>query len=437
MISTRIAVTALLALGCAAPIPTPEPAPVAAPAAAPAPVSAPMTSRPTPAADGIDRGSIPPSSKRLVSALDGQLNVPEGFKVAVFADTARGARGARFMALGPDGAVYLSQPRLGGGQITRLADTNNDGVADESSVVVSAIEGVHGLAFHNGYLYLAGLRGVHRVRLGASGKPEGAAEQLNTYAWTGRGHATRTIVFGRDGAMYVAIGSSCNICIEPSPELAAVMRYDADGRNGRVYSSGLRNAVGMAVHPTTGEIWVSQHERDNLRPDYQNLPSEEVNILRDGAHFGWPYCHDDRIPNPEATEAGPAANPPIPSDSVRAGFCTRSTPPALKVQAHAAPLGLTFLDRATSFPAEYHGDALLALHGSWNRTVPVGASIVRIRVQNGKPVAYEEFITGWQRPGGTGRQANRWGRPVDVLVYKDGSVLVSDDQAGAIYRVYR
>ena len=203
---------------------------------------------------------------------------------------------------------------------------------------------------------------------------------------------------------------------------------------GRLYSAGLRNAVGMAVHPTTGEIWVSQHERDNLQPDWQNLPSEEINILRDGGHFGWPYCHDDRVANPDS----------VVRDSVATGVCARTISPALKMQAHSAPLGLTFLSAATNLPAEYRGDALVALHGSWNRAVPVGAVVVRVRSQNGKPVAYEEFITGWQGESTAGQQPNRWGRPVDILVYKDGSLLISDDggqpatrNPGAIYRVYR
>jgi glucose/arabinose dehydrogenase len=399
-----------------------------------------------------NNGSIPPSSARMVSALDGKLRVPDGFKVQVFADT---VAGARFMALGPDGAVYVSLPRGGasggrgrgagagggnmdaprsaGGQVLRLIDRNNDGVAEAREIVVNGVEGAHGLAFHNGYLYIAGLRGVYRVKLDASGTPRGEPERLNEYPYE-RGHSTRTIVFGRDGAMYVSIGSSCNICIETHPEFAAVMRYDADGKNGRLYSSGLRNAVGMAVHPTTGEIWVSQHERDNLAPDFQDLPHEEVNILGDGAHFGWPFCHGNRIANPDTAVA----------NHMESGFCARTVPPALELQAHSAPLGLTFLDRATMFPAEYRGDAVLALHGSWNRNVPVGAVVVRIRTRDGKPVGYEEFVSGFQGESTPGQMPNRWGRPVDVLVYKDGSLLISDDggqprtrNPGAIYRVYR
>ena len=400
------------------------------------------------AAAQVDRGSIPPSSAAMVPALNGKLRVPEGLRISVFADS---VQNARFMASGPDGAVYVSQPRAGriggrgrggggaatagaeyfGGQVTRLVDRNNDGSADEREMI-ARVEGAHGLAFHNGYFYIAGLRGVHRMKLDATGKPAGQPEQLNSYPYT-RGHSTRSIVFGRDGGMYVSIGSSCNICIEESPELAAVVRYDADGRNGRVYSSGLRNAVGMAAHPTTGEIWVSQHERDNLRPDHQNLPHEEINILRDGGHFGWPYCHGDRVANPDSVVA----------DSVAAGVCQRTLAPALNLQAHSAPLGLTFLERATHLPAEYRGDALLALHGSWNRAVPVGAVVVRIRARDGKPVGYEEFITGWQGESQPGQAPNRWGRPVDIVVHRDGSLLVSDDgqqgsaNIGAIYRVHR
>jgi glucose/arabinose dehydrogenase len=173
----------------------------------------------------------------------------------------------------------------------------------------------------------------------------------------------------------------------------------------------------MAVHPRTGEIWVSQHERDNLRPEHEDLPPEEINVLRDGGDYGWPYCWGDRRPNPEFGDAA---------------RCASTVPPALRMQAHSAPLGLAFLDRATAFPAEYRGDALVAFHGSWNRDAPTGAKVVRVRVRDGRPVSYDDFITGWQTANG-----GRWGRPVDVLVYRDGSVLVSDDAGGAVYRVYR
>lgn len=344
------------------------------------------------------------------STYGGRLRVPKGFTVTDYARVPR----ARFMALGPDGAVYVSQPQ--NNQVTRLMDADGDGKAETQTIAVSGLNRPHGLAFHDGWLYIANTDAVVRVRLDANGQASGTPAKVAEYSG-GAGHWTRTVVFGPDGGMYVAIGSSCNICIEKTPDRAAVMRYDADGSNGRVFSSGLRNAVGVAVHPTTREIWVTQHERDNIAPDHQDLPPEEINILRDGADFGWPYCHSDRVPNPEF------------NDQAR---CAATVPPALKMQAHAAPLGITFLDKATSFPSEYRGDALVAFHGSWNRDTPTGATVVRIRVQNGKPASYEDFIVGWQDSAG-----KRWGRPVDVLVNKDGSVLVSDDMAGIIYRVAR
>ena len=217
--------------------------------------------------------------------------------------------------------------------------------------------------------------------------------------------------------MYVSIGSTCNICEERSDDRAAVVRFDADGSNRHVFAKGLRNAVGMAVHPGTGEIWVTQNERDNLQPDHEDLPPEEINILRDGSDYGWPYCHSDGVPNPEFRDAQ---------------RCAGTVPPALKMQAHSAPLGITFLDRATRLPADVRGDALVAFHGSWNRDVPTGAKVVRIRVKGGRPTGYEDFLTGWQDDRG-----RRWGRPVDVFVHADGSVLISDDQADVIYRVFR
>jgi len=321
--------------------------------------------------------------------------------------------GARALAVGPDGAIYVSQPVAN--QITRLV-LNADGTAGPATVAVKGLNKPHGMAFHNGWFYIANTDGVVRVRLDASGKATGAPERLNSYG-SGGGHWTRSIVFGPDNRMYVSIGSTCNLCVEKDSTRAAVMQFDENGKNGRMFAHGLRNAVGMAFNPVTHELWVSQNERDNIKPDYENLPPEEINILRDGGDYGWPYCYGDRIPNPEY------------HSTTR---CAATTPPALEMQAHSAPLSLTFLANATQLPAEYRGDALVAFHGSWNRSVPTGAKVVRIRVQNNQPVGYEDFVTGWQRADGT-----RWGRPVDVAVLKDGSLLISDDGTGQLVRVSR
>jgi glucose/arabinose dehydrogenase len=342
------------------------------------------------------------------TTLNGRLRAPRGVVVTEFARVP----GARFMTVGPDGAVYVSQPRAG--QVTRLRDADGDGTAESQAVAVSGLNRPHGLAFRNGWLYIANTDALVRVRLDANGVGAGTPERVTSYTGGG-GHWTRTVLFGADSAIYVSIGSSCNICEERSPERAAVMRYDAGGGNGRVFASGLRNAVGMALHPTTGQIWVTQNERDNLRPDHQNLPPEEINILRDGAHYGWPYCHSDRVPNPEFGDAE---------------RCRSTEPPALGMQAHSAPLGIVFLAGATRLPAGMRGDALVAFHGSWNRDEPTGYKVVRVRVRDGRPVSYEDFLTGWRAGGG-----RSWGRPVDVAVHADGSVLISDDQGGVIYRV--
>lgn len=350
------------------------------------------------------------SSTRAQDALRDRLSLPQGFQVSEFAKVG----GARFMALGPDGAVYVSRP--GSGEVTRLVDADADGRAEEQVVAVSGLDRPHGLAFHKGYLYIANTDGVVRVRIGSGGVATTKPERVSSYSGGG-GHWSRSIVFGPDSGLYVTIGSTCNLCVEKSPERAAVMRFDEDGRNGRVFSSGLRNAVGIAVNPVTNQIWVTQNERDNIPPDHEDLPPEEINILQDGGDYGWPYCYGNRLPSPDREFHDPAR-------------CERTIPPALEMQAHSAPLGITFLDRASMFPAAWRGDALVAFHGSWNRSVPTGAKVVRVRVSGGKPVAYEDFITGWQSPNG-----RRWGRPVDVMVYKDGSLLISDDAAGAIYRV--
>ncbi len=352
------------------------------------------------------------SSSEAQDALQSRLTLPPGFAIAEYAKVG----GVRFMAVGPDGAVYASRP--GAGEVVRLVDADRNGEAESQTVVASGLNRPHGLAFHGGYLYIANTDGVVRVRLGPNGVASGSAERLNSYSGGG-GHWSRSIAFGADSAMYVAIGSTCNMCVESTPDRAAVMRYDENGANGRVFSSGLRNAVGIAVHPVTKQIWVTQNERDNIEPEHENLPPEEINILQDGGNYGWPYCYGNRVPSPDREFHDPAR-------------CERTIPPALEMQAHSAPLGITFLDRATMFPADWRGDALVAFHGSWNRSDPTGAKVVRIRIRDGKPVSYEDFITGWQGPNG-----RRWGRPVDVVVYTDGSLLISDDAAGAIYRVTR
>ena len=360
---------------------------------------------------GSEPVTIPPNDTGRTTALGGKLVVPAGLQVGYFV---RDLDGVRFMAVSPDGVLYATQP--GRGRVVRLPDANRDGAADSVVVVVTGLNQPHGLAFHKGVLYVAATDGVARVTLGADGKASGAPVYVNRYSGGG-GHWTRTIVFGADSAMYVSVGSSCNLCIEQSSNRAAVLRFNEDGSGKRVFASGLRNAVGLAVEPQTGDLWAAQNERDNLPPNHENLPPEEINILTDGGDYGWPYCYGDRVPNPEYNDAA---------------RCATTIAPAAKLQAHSAPLGLTFLARATALPEQYRSDLLVAYHGSWNRDTPTGAKVVRVHVTNGKPGEVEDFVTGWQAADGS-----RWGRPTDVTVASDGSVMISDDTGNAIYRLSR
>jgi glucose/arabinose dehydrogenase len=363
--------------------------------------------------DAAPRTATPPAgtppAQGLVPTYDGRLRAPAGVQVTLWGRVPA----ARALAVGPDGAVYVSQPSQD--RIHRLTDADGDGTAEVETLTLAGLDRPHGMLFHGGAFYVANTGALVRFAV-RGGRPAGAPETVVTYA-SGGGHWTRTVIAGADGALYVSIGSTCNICEEQSPERAAVLRVDPAARTKRVFAQGLRNAVGMAVHAPSGAIWVSQHERDNLRPDHQDLPPEEINILRDGAHYGWPWCHSARVPNPEYGDAA---------------RCATTEPPALALQAHSAPLGMAFLTGATRLPDDARGDLLLAFHGSWNRDVPTGAKVVRIRVRDGRPASYEDFITGWQRADGS-----RWGRPVDVLVAADGAVLVSDDQGGVVWRVSR
>jgi len=331
---------------------------------------------------------------------DPALTVPAGFKVTVFAQN---LNGVRYLTLGPGGAVYASRPSAG--EIVRLVDANHDGVADTTVTVASGLNRPFGIAFRGDTMFVAENNEVVHFNPGSQTK---VVDVPNIPG--GAGHSTRTVVFGTDGKMYVSVGSSCNICDEADSMRAAVVQFNRDGSGGRVFARGLRNSVGLAVHPTTGEIWATNNDRDNLGDD---IPPERINIIKDGKYYGWPQCYLPGQRNPEYPNAD----------------CSSVEPPAITFQAHSAPLGMTFYT-GSAFPADYRGDAFVAFHGSWNRSVPTGDKVVRVQVQNGKPASIDDFVTGWQRPDGS-----RWGRPVSIVMTTDGALLVSDDMGGKIWRV--
>ena len=327
-----------------------------------------------------------------------RLYVRPGFTVNLFAEQ---LSGVRMLALAPDGAVFAALS--GGGEIVRLVDANGDGVAEAMTPVLTGLDYPFGLAFRGDTLYFAEEGGVRRLDPGqsttvpiVSGLPTG-------------GHVSRSIAFGPDNRLYLAMGSSCDVCDEPPPR-AAVTRYNLDGSGPHTVATGLRNSVGLAFNPTTGELWANNNDRDHLG---DNVPPEHLNIVRDGAWYGWPQCYLPGRPNPEYAGAD----------------CSTVEPPAITFPAHAAPLGLVFYT-GDMFPAEYRGDAFMTYHGSWNRSQPIEPRVVRVLVQSGRPAAIEDFLTGFEPRGGW-----RWGRPVSLLVMPDGALLVSDDSGGRIWRV--
>jgi glucose/arabinose dehydrogenase len=217
------------------------------------------------------------------------------------------------------------------------------------------------------------------------------------------------VAFGPDDMLYLAVGSSCNICLEEEPLRATVSRANPDGSDLEVIATGLRNPVGLDFQPGTGLLWATVNERDNQGNE---IPPDLVTIVDEGANYGWPQC----LP-PEATPQEPGAD------------CANVTPPTIGIQAHSAPLGLAFLD-GEGVPSELDGDLIVVQHGSWNREPPAAPKLLLIDFEDGAPVAARDFATGWQDASG-----ERWGRPAGVVIAPDGSLIVSDDDAGLLYRI--
>jgi glucose/arabinose dehydrogenase len=338
------------------------------------------------------------------------IALPPGFGISAFA---RGLNGPRMMALGPDGEVYVAE--RGAGRIVRLPDRDRDGVADGVEVVADGLRVPSSIAFaQDGSLYVGETTRVLRL---TEPDAEGVYQDRETIVdgLPSGGHNTRTVLLSPDGAyLYVSVGSSCNVCIEEDARRATIVRYRPDGSDETTYARGLRNAVGITFRPGMDELWATNNGRDWLGDDQ---PPETVHLVREGDDAGWPRCHAGRIVDPEFGQEG---------------SCEGIAPPAVEMQAHSAPLGLGFYS-GQQFPAEYRGDLYVAFHGSWNRSVPTGYKVVRIPMEDGSPVPGEvyDFGTGWLRENGS-----RWGRPVDVLTGAEGSLYVSDDEGGVIYRIY-
>lgn len=341
------------------------------------------------------------------------ITVPDGFAVQIFAD---GLRGPRFMAVGPDGVLYVAD--RGNDRIVALPDTNGDGQADEIRVLADGLNNPHNMIYHEEAWYVAVTEGVVRlVDEDGDGTADSQTTLIDTYLPPGQ-HSSRTIAFLPNGRLLISAGSTCNVCEEEDPRRAAITSYDSpvgqDQLAGeKIYATGLRNAVGLAIHPETGQLWVTNNGRDLLGDD---VPPETVYIVEEGSDYGWPSCHSGTVLDPEFGFAG---------------ACEAAGQPIVSMQAHSAPLGLTFYT-GDAFPVEYQGDLFIAFHGSWNRRVPTGYKVVRVPLDGSSPIGpVEDFATGWLNSDTTSN-----GRPVDVTVGADGALYVSDDKGGFIYRIY-
>ncbi len=339
------------------------------------------------------------------------LVTPAGLRVTLYAS---GLPNARFMALGPGGIVFVGSwyagtvravlPAAGGTQAARVV------------TLLSGLTVPHSLAYHNGLLYVAEEGRITAWRYNAATTSVSNEQVIISHLPTGGRHITRTVSVGPDGLLYVSVGSSCNECVDYTNR-AVIMRYRLDGTGSVIFARGLRNAVGLAWQRSTGRLWAVDNGQDLLG---DNVPPDEVNLIRLGGNYGWPYCWGNR--QRDYSVALPSAS-----------YCTQTMSPAVALQAHSAPLGAAFYT-GSRLPAPYRGALLVAYHGSASRSVLTGYKVVSIPVNGISAGTPRDLITGWL-PASIGGGGAVWGRPVGLLVAADGSLLISDDQAGVIYRL--
>jgi glucose/arabinose dehydrogenase len=343
-------------------------------------------------------------------AFGARIRAAEGWRVGLYAEVPK----ARFLRPTSAGDLLVSVPRAG--TVVRLVrDGDGDGLPDGQEVLLSGLDKPHGLDLYDGWLYIAEGSAVARVRFdAAAGRTTGNLERIVEGLPSGGNHWTRTVRVGPDAHLYVSVGSSCNVCIEEDERRAAMLRFALDGSSPQLFARGLRNSVGFDWRPGTGELYATDNGRDLLGDDQ---PPCELNRLVEGGDYGWPVAYGDRRLDPDFG----------PGNEARAAA---SLAPAHRFRAHNAPLGITFL-RSEQQPGSYRGRALVALHGSWNRTSKDGYKVVSLAWAEDGAIREEDFLTGFVL------DEDVIGRPVDVAEASDGTIFVSDDYAGAVYRVVR
>jgi len=351
------------------------------------------------------RGVPTPSRDVVVS----RLHAAPGFEVGLYAGDIPAARWLHFTGTGD---LIVARTRVG--EVLLLErDRDRDGRADGRRVLVTGLDGPHGLAIRGGLLYVAERTAVGRVPFDeGSGAVTGTYQRFITGLTADGSHVTRTIAFGPDGMLYLSQGSTCNVCEEKDPRRATMMRFAPDGTKGEVYATGLRNSVGFDWAPWSGALYATENARDLLGDDF---PPDELNRIERRAFYGWPYVNGFNVLDPDLG-AG------------HESLLSIAKPPAHGFRAHNAPLGIVFL-RSGARPPGYERAAIVALHGSWNRSVPDGYKVVSLHWREDGSIEERDFLAGFLGDSGV------IGRPAGVAEGPDGAVYVADDYAGAIYRV--
>ncbi|WKZ58213.1 MAG: sorbosone dehydrogenase family protein [Cyclobacteriaceae bacterium] len=338
-----------------------------------------------------------------------KIKLPAGFKIEVFAEVDN----ARSMVMSPSGVLYIGNRN--GDKVYAVKDTDGDFKADKKWTIASGLNMPNGVAFKDGDLYVAEVNRILKysgIESKLANPP--APEIINDKYPTETHHGWKYIAFGPDGKLYVPVGAPCNICESKDEVYASITRINPDGSGREIFASGVRNTVGFTWHPVTKELWFTDNGRDMLGDD---IPPCELNrASKAGMHFGYPYCHGGTIKDPQFGDKRP---------------CSDFTVPAQNLGPHTAPLGIKFYT-GNMFPSGYKNQAFIAEHGSWNRSKKIGYRVSLVKVENNtKATSYETFASGWLDD----ETQKVWGRPVDVLVLNDGSMLVSDDQANVVYRI--
>jgi glucose/arabinose dehydrogenase len=334
--------------------------------------------------------------------------VPAGFHITRFSDKTPNARS---LALADDGTVFVGT--MTEGKVYALQDKDGDGYAETVNTVLHGLNVPNGVAWYQGDLYVAEVHRIIKLRdvarhLNGSATPEVVYSGFPSE----RHHGWKYLRIGPDRKLYAPVGAPCNICVPSQPVFASLTRMDPDGSHFEIYAQGLRNSVGFDWLPGSNVLYATDNGRDYLGDD---TPADELNrVSQTGQHFGYPWCHGGDVPDPEYGKQH---------------ACREFEAPAWKFPAHVAPLGIRFY-QGKQFPASYQGQLFVAQHGSWNREQPQGYRVVLVRFQDGKPVSDEVFASGWLHADGKAA-----GRPVDILEMPDGALLVSDDLAGAVYRI--